>query len=75
MPGDQLIARATYLRLRLQYQLVALATYLRFASGCADTRDRLSLRELAGGLLGRHSVHTGFLQAAPDIGWHGDRAV
>jgi hypothetical protein len=43
--------------------------------GCADTQHGLSLRELEGGLLGRHSVHTGFLQAAPDIGWHGDRAV
>ena len=42
---------------------------------CADTQHGLSLRELEGGLLGGHSVHTGFLQAAPDIGWHGDRAV
>ena len=43
--------------------------------GCADTQHGLSLRELEGGLLGRHSVHAGFLQAAPNFSRHGNRAV
>jgi len=47
----QLIARATYLRLRLRYQLIARATYLRCAT-VALTRNTDVFRRARGGTFG-----------------------